>query len=267
VAASSPGFTGADLANVINEAALLAVRDRAVAVNRAHLDEAVERVVGGPRRRAAIYTPEEKLRIAHHEGGHAVVAAALGKIGSLDKLSIISRGRGIGHLALLDGLSILPTRGEMEANIAIAMAGIAAEELVYGEPSTGSEADLQRATTMARDMAGRYGMTERLGRVRVLNDHREVFLGRDYLLTKEVSQPTLEHLDAEVKRILAEQEAVARAILTRSRDVLDSLADDLVAYETLKSGELHDALAGVPVVGGRGNGTASTRSAWSPPAS
>jgi len=142
----------------------------------------------------------------------------------------------------------------MEASVAIAMAGIAAEELVLGQHSIGSEADLERATTTARDMAGRFGMSERIGRVRVLSDQREVFLGRDYLHTKEVSQPTLEHLDDEVRRILTEQEAVARQALAGSRTVLDDLAGALATRETLRGPELQEALAAVPVrraLGGR----------------
>jgi len=247
IAGSSSGFTGADLANVLNEAALLAVRERAASVDRSHLDEAVERAVGGPRRRALAYSPAEKRRVAYHEAGHAVVGAAMGHLASLDKLSVISRGQGVGHLAMLSEGTLLPTQADMEASVAIAMAGIAAEELVLGQHSVGSEADLERATTTARDMAGRFGMSERIGRVRVLSDQREVFLGRDYLKTKEVSQPTLEHLDDEVRRILTEQEAVARQALVGSRTVLDDLADMLAARETLRGSELREALAGVPV--------------------
>ncbi len=245
VAAATAGFTGADLANVLNEATLLAVRERAVAVSEAHLEEAVDRVVGGPRRRATVYSPEEKRRIAYHEAGHAVVAAALGKIEAFDKLSIISRGQGVGHLVLLAEATILPTQTDMEATIAMAMAGIAAEELVFGQHSIGSESDLQRATSTARDMAGRFGMSERLGRVRVLSDQREVFLGRDYLLTRDVSQPTLEHLDREVRRILTEQEEQAKAILTTSRTTLDSLAGKLALHETLRGDDLRAALGAI----------------------
>ncbi|MDQ6928779.1 MAG: AAA family ATPase, partial [Actinomycetota bacterium] len=137
IAAASPGFTGADLANVLNEAALLAVRERSVAVTRVHLDEAVERVLSGPRRRATILSTEDQRRIAYHEGAHAVVAVALGKTDLVEKLSIISRGQGVGHLSLLADGKVLPTRGDMEATIAIAMAGVAAEELVFNEPSIG----------------------------------------------------------------------------------------------------------------------------------
>ena len=245
IARRTPGFTGADLANVINEAALLAVRERASAVGRRHLEEAVDRLLSGPRRTARLIAPEEKRRIAVHEAGHAVVAAGVGKAADVDKVSVIARGAGVGHLAMISDDRAVLTKPEMEAKIAVAMAGIAAEEMVLGHPSTGSEADLERATNTARDMAGRYGMSSRLGRVRVLREHGEVFLGRDYMLTNDVSQPTLEHLDAEVRRILDEQEEVARAILSSHRDVLEDLAEGLVTYETIQGAELERALEGV----------------------
>jgi cell division protease FtsH len=245
IARRTPGFTGADLASVLNEAALLAVREHAPNIARHHLDEAVERVIGGPRRKAMIIAPDEKRRIAYHEAGHAVVAAALGQTEGIEKMSVVSRGRGIGHLAVLTEDKLLPTRRDMEAQVTIAMGGIAAEELIFGEPSIGAEADLERATNTARDMAGRFGMSSRLGRVRVLREHREVFLGRDYLMTREVSQPTLEHLDAEVRRILDEQEGVALAVLTANRQILDSIAGTLTTQETIQGDELKVALRDV----------------------
>ncbi|MDQ3979490.1 MAG: ATP-dependent zinc metalloprotease FtsH, partial [Actinomycetota bacterium] len=256
IARHTPGFTGADLASLLNEAALLAVRERTSSVRYSHLEEAVERVLAGPRKKGTLIPPEDKQRIAYHEAGHAVVAAALGKAASIEKLSIIARGRGIGHLALLADERMLPTRGDMEVQIAIAMAGVAAEELALGQPSTGAEADLERATNTARDMAGRYGMSSRMGRVRILREHQEVFLGRDYLHARDVSQPTLEHLDAEVRRILDQQEALARQILESERRVLDVLAGGLLQYETVHGPTLakvlgsvrmrHHASAGMP---------------------
>ena len=248
IARQTPGFTGADLASVLNEAALLAVRERSQAVSSAHLEEAVERVVGGPRRKAVIIPEADKRRIAVHEGGHAIVAAAVGQAMALDKLSIIARGRGVGHVALASEDSMLPTREDLESRITIAMAGVAAEELVFGQISTGSESDLERATNAARDMAGRFGMSDRLGRVRILREDREVFLGRDYLLTKDVSQPTLEHLDAEVRRILDEQEARARAILIANKDTLRALASALASAETLQGDRLRSHLETVQTV-------------------
>jgi cell division protease FtsH len=245
IARHTAGFTGADLANVINEAALLAVRWRSPTVGRQHLEEAVERAISGPRRAAKIIPDDEKRRIATHEAGHVIVAQAMGKAASIDKVSIVARGQGVGHLAMLSEDKSVLTRADMEAQITIAMAGVAAEELVLGQPSTGSEQDLERATNTARDMAGRYGMSARLGRVRVLKDHGEVFLGRDYLASQDVSQPTLENLDAEVRRILDEEEAAASRILSAHRKVLDSLTTALMSQETLHGPDLDRALSGV----------------------
>jgi cell division protease FtsH len=245
VARQTPGFTGADLANVLNEAALLAVRERGTSVARAQLEEAVERVVAGPKRRGFLLSVTDKRRIACHEAGHAVVAAALGRAGSIERVSIVARGRGIGHLAMLANESLFATRSEMESLIAIAIGGAAAEEMALGESSTGAEADLVRATDTARDIAGRYGMSPRLGRVRVLHEQREVFLGRDYLQTRDVSQPTLEHLDAEVRRIVEEQEALARTILGANRRAFAALAQALDAEETVQGPPLADMLAQV----------------------
>lgn len=246
VARRTPGFTGADLANVVNEAALLAVRSKSEAVARRHLDEAVERVLGGPRPSTRIIPPHEKRQIAIHESGHAVVAAAMGKADQVDKVSVIAHGAGVGHLALLSEEKLVFTRQDMEMEVTVAMAGVAAEELVLGQPSTGAEADLERATRTAKDMAGRYGMSPRLGRVRVLREQGEVFLGRDYLLNAEVSQPTLEHLDGEVRRILEEQEHLARSILSAHRGVLDALTSALSSDETLEGPDLKRLLAQVP---------------------
>ncbi len=245
VAARTAGFSGADLANVINEAALLAVRDRASAISAEHLDEAVERVASGPRRRARIISEDDKYRIACHEAGHAVVATALGHGGDIERVSVVARGRGVGHVAVLDDDRVILTQPDMEAQIAVAMAGIAAEEMVFGHPSTGSEQDLERATGTARDMAGRFGMSRRLGRVRVLRDRGEVFLGRDYLAAGDASQPTLEHLDAEVRRILDEQEQAARRILEANRASFETLASTLADHESLGGAQLADILAAV----------------------
>ncbi|MBW3613700.1 MAG: ATP-dependent zinc metalloprotease FtsH [Actinobacteria bacterium] len=244
IAKRTAGFTGADLAAVVNEAALLAVRSKSEGINRRHLEEAVERVLSGPRRAARIISPGEKRRIATHEAGHAVVAAAMGKGAGIDKLSVVARANGVGHLAVLEEDKVIFTRDDMEAQITIAMAGVAAEELVFGQPSTGAEGDLERATNTARDMAGRFGMS-RLGRVRVLREHGEIFLGRDYLSTQDVSQPTLEHLDAEVSRILSEEEAAAQAILSQHRELLDRLTNELLNRETLQGAELDQLFGGV----------------------
>jgi len=263
VAHNTPGFSGADLANVLNEAALLAVRGRESSITTAHLEEAVERVVSGPKRRGHVFSDTEKHTIAYHEAGHAVVAAALGRAPELRKISIISRGKGIGHLAMLADEQIIVRRHDMENQIAIAMAGFAAEELVYGEPSSGSESDIERATHTARDMAGRFGMSSRLGPVRILAAEKEVFLGRDYLSARDVSQPTLEHLDAEVRRILEEQKEHAAAVLFTHREVLDAVAADLYEHETLQGDKLQQMLAlpSVPLKKVASTGSSRSRAA------
>ncbi len=264
IARHTPGFTGADLANLLNEAALLAVRERATSISRSHLDEAAERVLSGPKRKGDLIPEEDKARIAYHESGHAVVAAALGKAGLLQKLSVVSRGRGGGHLGMLAEDRTLLTRHDMEARVAVALAGLAAEELATGETSTGAEADLDRATDTARDMAGRYGMSKRMGRATVLKAHGEVFLGRDYMTSQEISQPTLELLDAEVRHILEEQEQRARDILTANWRVLEALATSLRSQETVQGPELGQVLSAVaPYVA---EGTVTGPAPWSPQA-
>jgi len=265
VARHTPGFTGADLANLLNEAALLAVRERSPAIERSHLDEAVERVLSGPKRKGNIISDEDKRRVAFHEAGHAVVAAALGKAGNVQKLSVVSRGRGIGHLAVLGEDKTLLTRHDLASTIAISMAGLAAEELILGDCSTGSEVDLERATETAKDMLGRYGMSARLGRAHVLKAHGEVFLGRDYMTAQEISQPTLELLDAEVRQLLDEQERVARAVLSAHMELLRDLADALFTHETLQGPDLQRALDAVRrVPSARTNGPTPTSPAPPP---
>ncbi|MEX2619661.1 MAG: ATP-dependent zinc metalloprotease FtsH [Egibacteraceae bacterium] len=257
VARRTAGFTGADLANVVNEAALLAVRWGHHEITRTHLEEAVERVISGPKRKTRLLDAGDKHRVAVHEAGHVLVAAAVGKAAKLEKVSIVARGQGVGHLAVLADDTAVPTRSDMAARITIAMAGVAAEELILGEPSVGSEADLERATDTARDMAGRYGMSPRIGRVRILQAHGEVFLGRDYLANGEVSQPTLEALDTEVRQILDDQEATAHAILAAHPDTLDTLVAALLEHETLQGDQLSRLLADVEHHDPSGNGKAA----------
>jgi cell division protease FtsH len=248
IAKATSGFTGADLANLLNESALLAVRDRSRSISRQHLQEAVERVLRGPRAKPRLISDEERRRIAYHEAGHAVVATARGMAGEIQKVSVVARGRGVGHLAvIMEDKSVL-TLDDMEAQIAVAMSGFAAERLVFGQASTGSEQDVERATSVARDIAGRYGLSQRVGPVRILQEDREVFLGRDFLATRDVSQPTLERLDAEVRRIVDEQRSLATEVLIANRAALDEMAADLDDQETLEGPNLAWALDQVTVL-------------------
>ena len=244
VARMTPGFTGADLANVVNEAALLAVRRDAAAIGRADLDEAVQRVVAGPRRRGRLLTADEIERIAYHESGHVIVAAAVDFPADVHRVSIVARGRNAGHADVLprSDRSVL-TRGELLAEMTIAMAGVAAEELHTGEPSTAAEADIERATDMARRFAGRYGMAERVGRVRVVQKDTEVFLGRDYMLAQNLSSRTLETMDDAVRELVDQAEQRAVEILRRRRAALDRVARRLVERETVDEPELRAMLS------------------------
>jgi cell division protease FtsH len=243
IALQTPGFTGADLVSVLNEGALLAVRKGANGIDQAHLYEAVERVRRGPRSGVLSISAEDQHRVALHEAGHAVVAAGLGRASLIHRISMISHGPGVCSFVMPADDHLLATRHDLRSQIAVSMAGIAAEEVVLGEPSIAGEADLERATSTARDMAGRFGMSDRLGRVRVLPEGKEVFLGRDYLVTPEVAQPTLEHLDADVRFIISDQEDVARAIIRGHLQLVEALAAALVRDETVQGAELERALS------------------------
>lgn len=243
IARRTSGFTGADLANVINEAALLAIRDGdGTRINQNHLSEAVQRVMHGPQRRGRLMTPEERERIAFHESGHALVAAGLGRQSEAPRVSIVARGKGLGQSMLSnENERVLLTRSEMEAELAIAMAGIAAEELMFGESSTTSEDDIEKASTLAREMAGRYGMSPELGRIQLLVAGGG-YLGVETSVVDSVSGHTMQEMDAEIKRLVSTAEAAATDILSRHRQHLEKLAERLVAQETLEGPVLENML-------------------------
>jgi cell division protease FtsH len=238
LAKRTPGFSGADLANVINEAALLALRERKDFVTMDELQEAVQRVLHGPKRKGRVLTEDERRRAAYHEGGHALVAAAVGRGDEVHRVSILARGRGLGITGIQrDSDSHLLTRSAIYAQLVTSMGGLAAEELVFGEPSTGAEQDLEQATELARDMVGRYGFSPALGRARLLASDAEQFLTAETGLS-ELSGRTHEAMDAEVARLLAEAEAHAVAVLTARRELLDRMAERLQDEETLEGAEL-----------------------------
>ena len=239
VARRTPGFSGADLANLLNEAALLAVRVRKPGITAEELTEATERVLAGPRQGTHRLGPDELERIAYHESGHALVAAARRGPSSIDKVTITARGRHVGHLEVLQRDDrVVVGRSTLLDELAIAMAGVAAEELVFGESSTASEGDLERATELARRIVGRYGMSDAVGRIQVLEKEEEVFLGRDYLATQHISPSTLEAVDAEVRTLLDAAEREATQALRGQRRRLDALAGALVEREVLEDEEL-----------------------------
>jgi cell division protease FtsH len=241
LAARTAGFTGADLANVWREAALLAVRAGATVIGPDELDEAVQRVLAGPKRSSGALSADERRMVAVHEAGHAVVAAALGR--EVDRVSVVRRGTGLGHAAMMRDDRVLLKRSELLVRMACALAGKAAEELVYGEPSTGAEADIEAATDLARNMAARWGMSPGIGSVRILGNDAEVFLGRDLAAMQSVSPQTLDTLDAEIRILVEDAERVARTTLTTARAHLVTVADRLEELETLEGSLLADLLA------------------------
>ena len=243
VARRTPGFTGADLANLLNEAALLAARAGRVEVGRAELAEATERLLAGPERRTRVIAEREKRVIAYHEGGHAIVGHVLPNTHPIHKVSIIARGRALGlTLALPTEDRHLQTRAELRDEMAMLMGGRTAEELIFGDPTTGAMNDIERATEIARAMVTQLGMSEVVGPQQLGQRQGEVFLGREMGQDRDYSDQMAAVIDSEVRRLLDEARAEAREILVQHRAALDRLADALVEQETLEEAELASLL-------------------------
>jgi cell division protease FtsH len=241
IAAMTPGFVGADLANLINEAALLAVRRNKSAIGLTELQEAVERVVAGLEKKNRVLNPKEKERVAHHEVGHALVALSLPAAEVVQKVSIIPRGiAALGYtLRLPTEDRFLMTRSELEDRIAVLLGGRVAEEIVYGEVSTGAEDDLRKATDIARSMVKAYGMSEALGQATLEGERRPLFLDlREPVARGDYSEETARAIDAEIRRILDEQSARVTALLAARRAVLRQAAALLLRRETITGEEL-----------------------------
>ncbi len=243
LAERTPGFTGADLANVVNEAALLAIRQEKPEVEIKEFEEAIMRVLTGPKRRGRLMSAAERTRAAYHESGHVVVAAAAGRTQDVERVSILTRGRAVATTTLHGDVDpSLMSQSQLRGQLITLTAGIAAEQLVLGEGSTGGEQDLEQATDLARDMVARYGMSPELGYVRLLANASEGFLDNDIPLA-DISYETRAVLDAEVRRFIKEALRDATAILSRHRATLDGLAARLEAEETLEGEELQEVLA------------------------
>ena len=239
VARRTPGFTGADLANVLNEAALLTARNNGKQITNEALDEAIDRVIAGPQRHSRLMNEQEKLITAYHEGGHALVAAALPGTDPVHKVTILPRGRALGYTMVLpDQDKYSTTRSEILDKLAYMMGGRAAEEMVFHDPTTGAGNDIEKATALARAMVTQYGMTERLGAIKLGNDNSEPFLGRDLGHSRDYSESVAAIVDDEVKKLLTTAHQEAFDILEENRDVLDALVLALLDRETLDKEEV-----------------------------
>jgi cell division protease FtsH len=246
LARRTPGFTGADLANLMNEAALLAARRGFEEIGMPQLEEAVDRVIAGPERKSRLMSEKEKRVIAYHEGGHALVGHALPDADPIHKISIIARGRALGWtLALPTEDKYLTSRAALRDQLAMLLGGRTAEELIFEDPTTGAANDIERATQIARAMVTEYGMSDEIGPQQLGQKNGEVFLGREIGHQPNYSDQVAANIDSEVRRLIDEAHSEAAEIIIEYRDVLDRLADALIEKETLDTPEVMEILAPV----------------------
>ncbi|MFM8212501.1 MAG: ATP-dependent zinc metalloprotease FtsH [Actinomycetes bacterium] len=239
VAKRTPGFTGADLANVLNEAALLTARSGKKFIDSLILDEAIDRVIAGPQKRTRLMSDKERLITAYHEGGHALVAAALPNTDPVHKITILPRGRALGYTMVLpEQDTYSTTRNQMLDQLAYMLGGRAAEEMVFHDPTTGASNDIEKATSVAKAMVTQYGMTERLGAIKYGTEGRDVFLGRDLNHQRDYSEDVASAIDEEVRKLIDNAHHEAYAILDNNRAILDKLVVELLEKETLDKEEV-----------------------------
>ncbi|AVG14485.1 MULTISPECIES: ATP-dependent zinc metalloprotease FtsH [Chromobacteriaceae] len=247
IARGTPGFSGADLANLINEAALFAARRNKRLVDMEDLESAKDKIMMGAERRSMVMTEEEKRNTAYHESGHAVVAKLLPKSDPVHKVTIIPRGRALGvTMQLPEQDRFAYDRGYLMDRLAILFGGRIAEELFMNQMTTGASNDFERATQMARDMVTRYGMSDKLGPMVYGENEGEVFLGRSITTHKNLSEATMQQVDQEIRRIIDEQYALARRLLEENRDKVEAMTAALLEYETIDAEQINDIMEGKP---------------------
>ncbi len=247
LARRTPGFTGADLANLLNEAALLTARRGFTEIGMPQLEEAVDRVMAGPERKSRIISDAEKRVIAYHEGGHALVGHALPDADPIHKISIVARGRALGWtLALPTEDKYLTSRAALRDQLAMLMGGRTAEELIFSDPTTGASNDIERATQIARAMVTEYGMSDEIGPQQLGQKNGEVFLGREFGHQSNYSDQVAANIDSEIRRFIDEAHSEAAEILIEHRATLDRIADALMEKETLDTAEVMELMVNVP---------------------
>jgi cell division protease FtsH len=235
----TPGFTGADLANVLNEAALLTAREGEKVITDHQLDEAIDRVMAGPQRKSRLMSEEERRVTAYHEAGHALVARALPHTDPVHKITIMPRGRALGYTMVLpDDDKYSTTRNQLLDQLAYSLGGRAAEELIFHDPSTGASNDIEKATALARAMVTQYGMTEAIGAIKLGSDTSAPFMGRDYGHQRDYSENLAAVVDREVRSLIENAHQEAFDILEANRSILDEMVLELLDRETLNKEEI-----------------------------
>ena len=242
----TPGFTGADLANVLNEAALLTAREGLKTISNSQLDEAIDRVMAGPQRKSRLMSEEERRVTAYHEAGHALVAHALPHTDPVHKITIMPRGRALGYTMVLpDDDKYSTTRNQLLDQLAYSLGGRAAEELIFHDPSTGASNDIEKATALARAMVTQYGMTEAIGAIKLGADSSAPFMGRDYGHQRDYSENVAAVVDAEIRKLIEKAHHEAYEILEANRSILDEMVLQLLEKETLNKEEIAEIFAKV----------------------
>jgi len=247
IARGTPGMSGADLANLTNEAALMAARRNARVVEMQDFEKAKDKILMGPERRSMVMPEEERRNTAYHESGHALIGKLLPKCDPVHKVTVIPRGRALGvTMSLPEADRYSYDRTFMLSQISMLFGGRIAEEVFMNQMTTGASNDFERATQIARDMVMRYGMTEALGPMVYAENEGEVFLGRSVTKTTNMSESTMQKVDAEVRRIIDEQYSLARRLIEDNADKMHAMAKALLEWETIDSDQLDDIMAGRP---------------------
>jgi len=243
LARRTPGFSGADIENVVNEAALLAARENKKTINMTDMESAIDKVMAGPERRSRIISDEEKKIIAYHEAGHALVGKSLPKADPVHKISIVSRGMALGYTMQVPAEDrYLRTKSQLLDQATSLLGGRAAEVLVFGEPTTGASTDLDSATALAREMVTQFGMSETLGPLTFGRKHGPIFLGKDLVEEKNYSDDVARAIDEEIKKLIDECYSQARKIVSQKRAILDKIVERLLEKETMDSEELDEVV-------------------------
>ena len=255
IAKQTPGFTGEDLANLLNESALLAARKDKKTISNLDIENSIDRVLAGPEKKSRLMSDDEKLIIAYHETGHALVGWALPNADPIHKVTIIPRGRALGYTqALPDSEKYLSSKAELKDRLAMLMGGRVAEELIFKDPTTGASNDIEKATDIARKMVMEFGMSEKLGPMLFGKGSNEVFLGRDYGRQQDYSDEVASAIDEEVKVLLNDAHAIAGKILRKFKKQMDSMVEVLMDKETIDKEEVSRIFKSIKKVKIQGSG-------------